>query len=331
MGSSRDKILLTAALVLLAIGAFTLGLLFPGREALKRARSGLSVGKEIASLDKSGLAATLDGWNRTPSWQMTSGEGDLFMAEKYMMYPNGEVTPVDANTMIDNLPLSWLLQNNVDFRSANVGNEDPDGDGFSNRQEFQAHTNPRDAKSHPPYVTRLRVRVVDSVSFKVLFQNYNKLQGAYVFSLNLPNAASKQNRLVRRGENVEGFVVSEFRQREEGDGDDSPDHSELDFSKPNSDIKITAVLNKMVESATTFVRFTLLLPGQMDRDIRVEVNKTFELPPEPGVKYLLVSAEPGSATIRNVSSGQEMTVAKWTAEEEKDISQIHGPGRRGSQ
>jgi hypothetical protein len=323
MGKSRAQMILASSLLVLAAVALILAVSFPGRKRISRGADAENAERNISPLNAPALEGLLKAWSKTPVWQSPSGTGDLFMAEKYMMYPNGEVTAVDASTMIDGIPLTWLLQYNIDFRSGNVANEDLDGNGFSNRQKYLAHCNPRDPKSHPPYVSRLRLRGVDAVSFKVLFQSCYKLQGAWVFQINLPQSTGKTNRLVRRGENVDGFVVGDFRE--------SGDQSELDFDKPASGIKITAILNKMVESTAAFARFYMLLPGQMEKEIRVEVGKNFELPPEPGVKYVLVNAENNFATIRNLQSGQELSIPPATPEDEKEVLQMRPPARRGTQ
>ena len=36
--------------------------------------------------------------------------------------------------------------------------QDPDGDGFTNLDEWQFHTNPTDKSSHPDYLTKLKMK-----------------------------------------------------------------------------------------------------------------------------------------------------------------------------
>ncbi len=50
----------------------------------------------------------------------------------------------------------YLVKNDLpNIESPNVGDLDPDGDGFSNLEEFTDKTNPRDAQSHPPVTKKL--------------------------------------------------------------------------------------------------------------------------------------------------------------------------------
>ncbi len=49
----------------------------------------------------------------------------------------------------------WLRTNNLQYLVPNVGDLDPDEDGFTNLEEFQASTNPNDPNSHPPITTKL--------------------------------------------------------------------------------------------------------------------------------------------------------------------------------
>ncbi len=57
--------------------------------------------------------------------------------------------PLLADTDGDGLPDEWELRNGFDAVGANDRDGDPDGDGFTNFQEFHAATNPRDPLSFP--------------------------------------------------------------------------------------------------------------------------------------------------------------------------------------
>lgn len=50
---------------------------------------------------------------------------------------------------------AWLMSNNLDYLNSSVLSQDPDGDGFTNLEEWEAKTLPIDPKSHPPYAEKL--------------------------------------------------------------------------------------------------------------------------------------------------------------------------------
>ena len=70
---------------------------------------------------------------------------------------------------VENPPLrppmtnKYLRENELEYLSPNVGDLDPDGDGFTNLEEFNKGTKPNDPKSHPP--------VTDHLYFKERVQN----------------------------------------------------------------------------------------------------------------------------------------------------------------
>lgn len=76
---------------------------------------------------------------------------------------------------VENPPLrppltnKFLRDNDLEYLSPNVGELDPDGDGFTNQEEFEAGTNPKDPKSHPPVTKHLYFR--------------NRVQNDYILSL----------------------------------------------------------------------------------------------------------------------------------------------------
>ena len=52
----------------------------------------------------------------------------------------------------------FLRDHELDYLSANVGDLDPDSDGFTNLEEFKKNTNPKDAKSHPPLTDKIYLK-----------------------------------------------------------------------------------------------------------------------------------------------------------------------------
>ncbi len=53
------------------------------------------------------------------------------------------------------VPNAWLMANQMDFLNAGVLAQDSDSDGFDNLAEWEAKTDPKDAKAHPPYAEKL--------------------------------------------------------------------------------------------------------------------------------------------------------------------------------
>jgi len=53
------------------------------------------------------------------------------------------------------IPNRWFLDHKIALNYADSPDRDPDGDGFSNIEEFNGKTLPNDPKSHPPLIAKL--------------------------------------------------------------------------------------------------------------------------------------------------------------------------------
>ena len=47
--------------------------------------------------------------------------------------------------------------------------QDPDGDGFTNLDEWQNHSNPTDKDSHPDYLAKLKMKSFAQEPFRMIF------------------------------------------------------------------------------------------------------------------------------------------------------------------
>ncbi len=83
----------------------------------------------------------------TELWQIPPHDGGTMYNVVDIYDPT--VAPIHAG-----IPNDWFLQHGLldALSHSNGATQDSDGDGFSNREEFDAHTNPSDASSLPPLV-----------------------------------------------------------------------------------------------------------------------------------------------------------------------------------
>ena len=63
-----------------------------------------------------------------------------------------ELVKVEIDSDHDGLPNDWELKYGFNPNDGKDATADSDGDGFSNLEEYEARTDPKDAKSHPDYL-----------------------------------------------------------------------------------------------------------------------------------------------------------------------------------
>src|SRR5947207_12970189 len=88
-------------------------------------------------------------------WTFSSRSG-LFVPEKHFIGANGQPATLQTTEVHPPVPNDWLEQFGLPIAVADVLDQDPDGDGFNNLEEWQGHTNPMDRNSHPEYYTKLK-------------------------------------------------------------------------------------------------------------------------------------------------------------------------------
>ena len=83
------------------------------------------------------------------------------------------------------IPVEWLKRYDLNFRNPNIGNEDTDGDGYTNFEEYFGESNPVEAASTPSPANKLRVVEIYQKDFSYIFVGYSEGQpGVYTVQLN---------------------------------------------------------------------------------------------------------------------------------------------------
>ncbi len=81
--------------------------------------------------------------------------------------PNQPVDPREGDPVHPPIPNEWWLKTGADISFANSPDRDDDGDGFSNREEFEAETSPTDPKSVPSLINKLAYVKDESIQWYV--------------------------------------------------------------------------------------------------------------------------------------------------------------------
>src|SRR6266446_6721467 len=107
-----------------------------------------------------------------PSQWTSRDRAGLFVPEKHFIDANGLPTTLKTTEVHPPVPNDWLEQFGLPIVDADVLEQDPDGDGFTNLEEWQGHTNPIEKSSHPDYLTKLKMKTFSEEPFRLIFSSW---------------------------------------------------------------------------------------------------------------------------------------------------------------
>ncbi len=246
---------------------------------------------------------------------------DLFTGIALFVAKSAPDKPLDLVTgepVHPPIPNTWWIENRLDPGFADSPDRDPDGDGFTNREEFDAKTDPNSAKSHPPLIAKLMFAKDESLVW-VVRPGYGS-EGKFPF--NFEDGKGGKNRITAAEMIGPGEI---FFNKEPMKGRfkllGSENRKELN-PRTNIEMDVTIVRiedqrpnkkgvvyefpspladderkNDHLKYDRTAV-FTLEAIGQQGIEFRVEENTTFGLPPDAAEKnYFLKTVTPESVTV----------------------------------
>lgn len=257
---------------------------------------------------------------------------DLFTGIPLFVSSTAPEKPIDLLTgepIHAPIPNTWWIENRIDPGFSDSPDRDPDQDGFSNLEEFNAKTNPNDAKSVPALIAKLmylrdesltwvlRPGFGDGGQFPFTYEDSkggkNKAGAAEMIaegSLFFTKGAmanrfkllgSEERKELNKSTNIEKDVtivrIEDQRPNKKGVVYEFP--SPLSEERKNEHLKYdrTAVLS-------------LEALGLDGKEFKIEENTAFALPPTAAKKdYLVKSVTPESITVEYTNpAGERKTV-----------------------
>lgn len=262
---------------------------------------------EIPATTKGQAALAGDFVKRENVWKnMMLGQKPvpLFVSVPIVEANGQQVDMTDPKAPILRPPVSnaWLLTNNLDFLNSNVLQQDPDGDGFTNLEEWNAKTDPIDSNSRPPYAEKLTMHSRQQEEYRLKFSATPepKFQVQRIPTAKWPR---RQTFIMGMGETSEDgqFRIDSFEEKEAQRNGITVDASVLTITFLPKQTEHKLVKNVEELMPTYFVELEFLLePG---KKFFVKEGETFNLLRDPETRYRVAEVKEDSVLI-NYQTGE---------------------------
>ena len=244
------------------------------------------------------LAAELDRATERlqgPSQWKSSTRSGLFVPEKHFIGANGLPSTLKNTQVHPPVPNDWFEKFGLPVQDADVLEQDQDGDGFTNLDEWQGGTDPTSKDSHPDYLTKLHLVSATEEPFRFLFASWV----GDTFALNTIDQ-SEPTQFLKVGDVIRDtdFKIVKFTEKHERNQyGTNVDISELLLKHQDTHAQVTLVKEKIATSPQSVATFVYSWAGR--REFEVRKDQEFSLKPVEEINYKLVDVQPNKAVIVN--------------------------------
>jgi hypothetical protein len=236
-----------------------------------------------------------------PAQWTFSGRSGLFVPEQHFINAAGQPATLQNTQLHPPVPNEWLEEFGLPITEGDVLAQDPDGDGFSNLDEWEAHTNPMDKNSHADYITKLKMISLAQEPFRFIFSSWV----GDTYAINTIDHR-QPTQFLRIGETIHGtlFKLVKFKEKNEKSkfGTDV-DVSELTLENTENKDQLTLTKGKTTTSPESVANFLYTWGG--DQRFSAKKGQEFSLKPQMEIKYKLIDVQPNKAILINPQKPNE--------------------------
>jgi hypothetical protein len=233
-------------------------------------------------------------------WKSSTRSG-LFVPERHFIGADGLPATLQNTQVHPPVPNDWFEQYALAIEDADALDQDPDGDGFSNLDEWQGNTDPTNKDSHPDYLTKLHLVSATEESFPYMFSSW--VGGT--FAINAIDQ-SEPTQFLKKGDVIRGtdFKIVKFTQKHDRNQYGTRiDVSELLLEHRDSKAEVTLVKEKVATSPQSVATLVYTWGGR--REFEVRKDQEFSLKPVEEISYKLVNVQSNKAVIVNTETPNE--------------------------
>ena len=200
---------------------------------------------------------------------------------------------------------AWFKKHNLDLQDPQMLDADTDSDGFTNRDEFMADTDPRDPNSRPGIHNQMRLKQYTEVRLPVVLEEVRG-DSARVRRLD----GEERIESVRPGQTIKGlhWKVERVQTKLDVDKNGDPiDLSSLTLTDTDTNERTILMKNLPTRTADSFAELTSADGG---KSVKVKQGDTFQWPDESGVAFKVIDLRADQIVVQEVASRKMWTIPK---------------------
>jgi len=218
--------------------------------------------------------------------------------------PVAATTPEAAKTNADFE--AWFSKYKLDLNDPKMLDNDSDGDGFSNRDEFLADSSPIDPESRPGIHSAIKLKEYTEVRLPFVLRGIQGDTATVEFE---GDAAGKQEK-VRKGDTIKGTKLKVDRVEVRADTDKHGvkiDMSQIALIDGDTNERVVALKDLPTRTSASFAT---LVGADGKETVKVREGETFSWPSEPGSSYKVIDLRMDQVVVKDEASGKTLTIPR---------------------
>lgn len=217
--------------------------------------------------------------------------------------------PLDDSQLLGLLPAedraryeAWFKKNNLPF-NAGVLDQDTDGDGYSNREEFLNNTDPRSASSLPGVMEGVSVKTVNEVQIPLILR---EVKGGKAKVESTTDGVLEE---VAQGSHPKGLPYKVTGVKREIKADKHgvlSDVSNVTLENPQTKESVVLIRDLPARSSET----NAVLIGADGTEQKVRIDDVITLPGQGGKKFKVVDLRADQVVVEDMQTKRPITIPK---------------------